>query len=390
MNLKKYFLLLSIFPLLFIFVLSFFMFWEFSKTNPNLEIPEKEKSAVVGEKSELTLEEINQQYDLILEALSQIDSLVVQSEKTQPEMTQNFELLKKIFLDPGADPVNRKTAGMGIAAHFWGVFNVKLAVESIFTGSVFSQFLDGNTYWDVYLALANFYEYLSQINPKGPKPFFRASDLFLDFSIINPNLDLETRETFVKKSYQLFLEGDRELKILEDLYSNYSQMQNAAKLYRIKGRILAKLEILGRPKTPSGEAWNEWLERAISIFEQLPESGIITEADLDFLHRPQRALRSRIDLAHLLVEIEGEKSYSEVRKILDPIFDPKNQKAAQYIESNFQIESRPDHNFHFHKRGLQILGNIEPRFRDLMLENGFEESFFTDFSLPIYPLPPQD
>ena len=349
----------------------------FSKTNPKLK--EIVEQGLTPEQSKLFEREL-ELAKLWNESVSTIDrELREKQDFKSEEVLQAAQTLKNMYFDESIlNLERRRVAASTLATQVWKNYNREFLINHIFSGPQFEEMLDGTSHWDVHLAIVNLYLESVKLDPKfGISVYFQAADLLLDYVLAHPKITKEEKNKFFQQAKNLLLDH-------RHIYENYhietrkTLPRQIAKWQHLQAKILAKSELLGSPISLP-QNWREMFEDAIELYEN-------NEVKKDL----KRGFLVRLDFAHLVGEIDGEKSRTQILQILDPFFDRKNKEFLKYISTILQVESSPEHDRHFHKRGLQILGNLDPRFKNLMLENGFEESFFTNFSLPIYPLPPQN
>ena len=383
-----FFLLPTIFFIFGVFLILWFysdFFTSDALETKNTPIPVKSESKTPQiDFRDLTIEEINKREDQIFEGWqSSIENINLTLRRTQDFTNQNVlqsvKRVKQIYGEKGLFNQNlRRLAGSSLAKQFWRTYNREFAINHLFSGEGFAELLEGTSHWDVHLALAKLHLAAAEFDPDhSVGAYFQAADLFLDLVLVNPNLSPDQKREYFEKSKNLFSKSSNILaETMEELWQ--SDPRRAAKIQYYQVKVLSKSDLLNE-KFDFGRNWRDLFSQSIEVFENNPVRT-----------SPIRGALARIDFAHLLAEIDGESADSQIKSTLEKVVAPTSEEVAEYISTYLQLESSPEHDLHFHKRGLQILGNTEPRFRDLMLENGFEESFFTDFSLPIYPLPPQN
>ena len=317
-----------------------------------------------------------------VDSIQNMDSLLRKNKDFQSaEVLQLSQNIKDIYSSQDLDSGNqqlRRLAGTSLATQIWRTYNRPFIINHIFSGTKFAELLKGDTHWDIHLAIINLHLKAAELDPElSIGAYFEAANLLMEYVLLNPNLTEIEKINFYQQAETLLSKHSQTLQPHEEKVRQI-EPRKMGKFQRLKANILAKSELLGRPLSVD-QNWREMLEDSIDLYEN-------NSVKISLV----RSARARIEFAHLLAEIDGEEAHPKIRKILDFFFDTKNKEAIEYHSAGLELASSSDYNFHFHKRGLQILGNLDPRFKNLMLENGFEESFFTNFSLPIYPLPPQD
>ena len=299
------------------------------------------------------------------------------SDQNKEAVAQAYENMKLVYLDDSF-PLNvRRDAGLAIAKQTWETYDPELVARHVFTGEKFADFAKSSDGRDVIFSIINLLEDTTQWFDLNTFAHFFRFDLMLEAALTHPDLSRAERENLV---HAVFDRLDAEDYKRVDNAKNLFDQRTWGVFFRLKMNVLGKLDLL--VQTEPDPLRSKW-DRA---FQQSIDSLI----GVDEFKFKKAEIQTRIDYAHLLAELDGEKARDQIRQVLNPLFEPKNTDIKSYFVSLFGLANSSNHDLRFQKRGLQMLGKYDPRMQKMILEAGFPPSFFTDFELKIHSLKTQN
>lgn len=279
----------------------------------------------------------------------------------QNQPSQAINIFKEVWLNKYYSTNARGHALWLLANHLLANYNENI-LKQFFTDQNFANLLKNNNF---YIGIANIYALTADVR-SDVRANYAAAELYTEELLSDNNLSGDEKLSFADIIHSNLKKGDRLLgdsSSFSDLgpYFGSVEEQREGEAYGWRAKALANSYLLN-PDLVTKEDVSANFEKAIMVLKG-PKSLITKAAEIE----------TRFAYAHWLYEAYGDSHASQIRTILDPLYESKNKLAFGQLKRFFSIEASFSHSNHYHRRGIVILTKIDPRLKTTALETGWTE-----------------